>query len=97
VRLHPSPLYELVFLSAFAAVLARWSRGDHPDGWLFRAFMVGYLAFRLLADALKPEPALAMGLSAIQWACLAALVYYLFVWRRAAGSGLRAPGPIASG
>ena len=70
VPLHPSPLYETVFLAGFAVLLARWARAAHPEGWLFRAFMIGYLGFRLGADAIKPEVALALGLGAIQWACL---------------------------
>jgi hypothetical protein len=37
--------------------------------------MVAYLAFRLTIDAIKPDPKLA-GLSALQWACLAGLLYY---------------------
>ena len=78
---HPTPLYEAVFLGAFAALLARWARTPHPAGWLFRAFMIGYLGLRLLVDALKPEVSLALGLGAMQWACVAALVYYTAIWR----------------
>jgi prolipoprotein diacylglyceryltransferase len=80
VALHPSPLYEAIFLAAFSVGLAWWSTKPHTDGWLFRTFMVGYSAFRLLADAIKPEVPLALGLGAIQWACLAALVYYVALW-----------------
>ena len=36
---------------------------------------------RLLADAIKPDPALALGLSSIQWVCLAGLAYYAWVLR----------------
>jgi prolipoprotein diacylglyceryltransferase len=93
-RLHPSPLYEVVFLTAFAVVLGRLSQRAHADGWLFRAFMVGYLAFRLAADALKPEPAIALGLGAIQWACLLALGYYAIGWKPAPGAGLQPPGVV---
>lgn len=81
VALHPAPLYEAVFLGALAVLLVRWSKRPHPDGWLFRAFMMAYLGFRLLADAIKPELSLALGLGAIQWACLVGLVYYVVVWR----------------
>jgi prolipoprotein diacylglyceryltransferase len=93
-RLHPSPLYEAVFLAGFAVLLARWSRDPHRDGWLFRAFMVGYLGFRLVADALKPEVPIALGLGAIQWAAVLALAYYAVVWKapRDAAAGAT-PGP----
>jgi len=45
------------------------------EGDLFKTFMVGYFAFRLLVDFLKPGLALA-GLTAIQWATVAMLIYY---------------------
>jgi len=64
-----------------AVLLSRLVRKSHPDGWLFRVFMTAYLGFRLLTDAIKPEPALALGLGAIQWACVAGLVYYTVAWR----------------
>jgi prolipoprotein diacylglyceryltransferase len=47
------------------------------DGDRFRLFFASYLAFRLAVDFLKPEPPpLVLGLSAIQWACAAGLLYY---------------------
>ena len=42
----------------------------------FKLFMVGYMAFRLLADFIKPYPRLFLGLAAIQWACVLTLLYY---------------------
>jgi prolipoprotein diacylglyceryltransferase len=78
---HPTPLYEALFLAGLAGALVHWSRRPHPAGWLFRAFMLGYLSLRLVLDALKPEVHVALGLGAIQWACVAALAYYAFVWR----------------
>jgi phosphatidylglycerol:prolipoprotein diacylglycerol transferase len=78
---HPSPLYEAAFLLMIAVLLSRLAKKSHPDGWLFRVFMTAYLGFRLLTDAIKPEPALALGLGAIQWASVAGLVYYTVVWR----------------
>jgi phosphatidylglycerol:prolipoprotein diacylglycerol transferase len=45
-------------------------------GDTFKAFMIGYLAFRFFCDFIKPYPALAFGLGAIQWACVAGLLYY---------------------
>jgi phosphatidylglycerol:prolipoprotein diacylglycerol transferase len=76
VRRHPTQLYEVVFLIALAATLT-WVRTRlTKPGDQFRLFMVAYMAFRLVVDFIKPEPALALGLSAIQWACVATLVYY---------------------
>ena len=79
---HPTQLYEIVFLAGLAAVLTRMT--PRREGDVFKAFMVAYLAFRLAIDVLKPDIRLALGLSAIQWACVAGLLYYSRqVWRRA--------------
>ena len=78
---HPTQLYELAFLLVLAAGLAAWTARLEPSGRFqigdrFRLFMVGYLTFRLLVDAIKPDPRLALGLSSIQWGCAAMLLYY---------------------
>jgi phosphatidylglycerol:prolipoprotein diacylglycerol transferase len=76
VRRHPTQLYEAVFLVGLAAMLAGVRTRLSRPGDQFRLFMVAYMAFRLMVDFIKPEPVLALGLSAIQWACAGALVYY---------------------
>lgn len=74
---HPTQLYEIAFLLLQYALL-HWRRGrlNHP-GDRFRAFLIGYLAFRLLIEFIKPVfftyPG---GLSGLQWLCVAGLVYY---------------------
>jgi prolipoprotein diacylglyceryltransferase len=74
---HPTQLYEIAFLAALAAVIAAAPAACDRAGDRFRRFMIGYLGFRLVVDAIKPDPTLALGLSAIQWACLATLLYYV--------------------
>jgi phosphatidylglycerol---prolipoprotein diacylglyceryl transferase len=74
---HPTQLYEIGFLVAIAAALATSRAKRTATGDRFRLFMIGYLAFRLLVDAIKPDPHLALGLSSIQWGCAAMLLYYL--------------------
>lgn len=74
---HPTQLYEIVFIAIWTTVLL-WRRSDraHP-GDLFRAYLVGYLLFRLCIDAIKPIPMLyPPGLSGIQWLCVIGLAYY---------------------
>lgn len=74
VRRHPVALYEIAFLLALVPLL-RAVNG--APGIRFRLFLTSYLLFRLGVDFLKPEPApLAGGLTAIQWACVAGIVYY---------------------
>ena len=74
---HPTQLYEVGFLIALGIVL-RARRGVFVRaGDRFRCFMVAYLSFRLLVDAIKPVPhAYAGFLSGIQLLCIAGLCYY---------------------
>jgi prolipoprotein diacylglyceryltransferase len=72
---HPVQLYEVAFLLGLTAVLANLRTRSLRDGDLFRIFLAAYLAWRLAIDFLKPEPAFG-GLSAIQWACVAGLLWY---------------------
>lgn len=74
---HPTQLYEIAFLlGQFALIHARRAHFTRP-GDRFRAFMVGYLLFRLLVEFIKPVfYAYPPGLSGLQWLCIAGLVYY---------------------
>jgi len=79
---HPTNLYEITFLAALALLLAALERrGPLPNGRRFELFLAGYLLFRLLVEFLKPTAALpGLGLTAIQWACVAGLGYYVWLW-----------------
>lgn len=84
VRRHPTNLYEILFLLALG--LGLWlleRRRPLPDGWRFRLFLASYLLFRLLVEFIKPTPPLlGLGLTAIQWACVAGLGYYTWLFGR---------------
>lgn len=74
---HPTQLYEIAFLLALAALLLWRRRAFIQPGDVFRAFMIAYLAFRLLIEFIKPLPFVYVGmLSGIQLLCLAGLLYY---------------------
>lgn len=88
LRRHPVALYEVLGLLLLAGALYASRAGlARVAGDRFRAFMVGYLLLRLALDCLKPPhtapaagllvPALYGPLTAIQWACVAGLVYYV--------------------
>lgn len=66
---HPTALYEIVVVG----LLGLLARGRY-EGDRFRAFLGGYLLWRLGVEALKVQPALLFGLSAIQLACVGGLV-----------------------
>ncbi|HKS23339.1 MAG TPA: prolipoprotein diacylglyceryl transferase family protein [Thermoanaerobaculia bacterium] len=73
---HPVALYEIAFLAILAVAL----RAVRRDGDRFRFFLGSYLAFRFAVDFLKPDPPrYLLGLSAIQWACAAGVLYYCLV------------------
>ena len=74
---HPVALYESVFMLALTVILGRY-RAVLQRGESFKLFMASYLGFRIAVDGLKPGVRLALGLTAIQWACAAGLAYY--VW-----------------
>jgi prolipoprotein diacylglyceryltransferase len=71
---HPTQLYEIAALGLLALWLRRLGRRPRREGDLFKAFMLGYMGFRLAVEFLKPGAALA-GLTAIQWTCLAVLLH----------------------
>ncbi|MEZ5319447.1 MAG: prolipoprotein diacylglyceryl transferase [Vicinamibacterales bacterium] len=77
VARHPTQIYEAVALAALALGLARLQRKPHVEGDVFRVFLVAYLALRLVVDAIKPGAPLAVGLTAIQWAAVGGLLYYV--------------------
>ena len=79
---HPVALYEIAFVLLLApiatAIGRRGARGD-----AFKLFLSSYLLFRFFCDFLKPmPPRIYGGLSTIQLACAAGLLYYASVWLR---------------
>lgn len=95
---HPTPLYEVAFLVALAAVLHRIRPRLLNAGDTFRIFLAAYLAFRFFVDFLKPpfgevasaaeaalpRARLTLGLTAIQIACLLGILYDASVFLRRA-------------
>lgn len=90
---HPAQLYEVGFALALGVFLWRRARQPRREGDLFRIFMVAYFSFRLACDFLKPDVRVFAGLSSIQWACAAMLLYYSRdILRWPAGAGLTETG-----
>lgn len=74
---HPTQLYEILFIWALAAwILRKDGEGGQANGWMFRTYMVGYLWWRLSVDFIKPSDYEVIGMTAIQWTCILALVWY---------------------
>lgn len=74
---HPTQLYEIIFLLAQYALIHQRRDAFTRPGDRFRAFMIGYLLFRLLVEFIKPMFYIYPGgLSGLQWLCVAGLIYY---------------------
>lgn len=74
VSRHPVQLYESLLALMVLATRPLWrARLAKVPGLAFRVLVLGYLAWRVLIDFLKPVPhAYAGGLSGIQWICIVA-------------------------
>src|SRR5262245_60913376 len=75
VARHPAQVYEIIWLGLLALWLWRLSGRWRREGDLFKTFMVAYFSFRLVVEFIKPGWPI-FGLTAIQWASVAMLVYY---------------------
>lgn len=73
---HPTQLYEMAFLIVLAMGITIAARRPYREGDLFRLFMVAYFSFRFAIDFLKPDTSALAGLSSIQLACVAMLIFY---------------------
>lgn len=83
VARHPVAAYEMIGVLAVLASMRALPSGL-PSGNRFRVFIAGYLALRLGLDFLKPPHGAAvdhtlaanlhLGLTAIQWACIAGIL-----------------------
>jgi phosphatidylglycerol:prolipoprotein diacylglycerol transferase len=81
---HPVALYEIAFLLVLLPLLRVIRRNEvagtgllSREGDTFRIFLASYLLFRLAIDFIKPDPRpILLGMTAIQWACVAGLLYY---------------------
>lgn len=84
---HPVQLYELALDLALFAVLWRLRYRSFRDGELFRLYMVGYALIRFPLEFLRyqPTPVPFLGLTLVQWLCIAAALgfgYQLYLQRK---------------
>lgn len=75
---HPVTLYEILFLIVLWITLyGVLKKFTLQNGALFKTFLISYLVFRFCLDFLKPHYTFSIGLSSIQLACAAGILYYL--------------------
>lgn len=74
---HPLALYELVFLTGLYFIFKHIQKQNTwESGMLFKCFMLCYFGFRFFLEFLKPNVFYLLGLSSIQWLCIACFIYY---------------------
>lgn len=84
---HPAQLYELLLDLALFAFLLRRRYTSFRDGELFRMYIVGYAIIRFPLEFLRyqPTPVPFLGLTLVQWLCIAAALgfgYQLYLQRK---------------
>ncbi len=77
---HPVQLYELVLDLMLFAFLWRWRYRAFRDGEVFRMYVVGYALIRFPMEFLRyqPTPVPFLGLTLVQWLCIAAVVGFSY-------------------
>lgn len=71
IQRHPTQLYEIAFLLLYGACLVWRMKRPFPPGYLFRLFVFAYMLYRFCIEFIRPRDILFLGLSPIQWGCLA--------------------------
>lgn len=78
---HPTQLYEAAFHLGMSGLLAWFGYRGWFRGQLVKLYIIAYLLFRLLTEAIRPEPVLVVGLTAYQVAALILLPVFIALWR----------------
>lgn len=70
-RVHPTQLYEALFLALLAAALWRWRRSLLPDRMIVARYCLLAGAFRFLTEFIRVNERVALGLTLAQWSSIA--------------------------
>jgi phosphatidylglycerol:prolipoprotein diacylglycerol transferase len=73
-RVHPTQLYEAIFLGVLAFLLIRWRRRGVSDMNVVGRYLVLAGSARFLIEFIRVNPAVALGLTVAQWGTLALVV-----------------------
>lgn len=79
---HPTQLYEAGFHIVMAMLLISLLRRGLLRGQLIKFYLLCYLTFRFLTEWLRPEIPLFGGLTGYQWAALALVPVFGYLWWR---------------
>jgi phosphatidylglycerol:prolipoprotein diacylglycerol transferase len=79
---HPTQLYEALFHGTAAVVLVVLARRGMFRGQLIKLYLLCYLGYRFLTEFIRPEASWLLGLTGYQWAALALVPLFLWLWAR---------------
>lgn len=79
---HPAQLYEFAFHLTAAGVLTWLARRGLFRNQLLKLYIIAYLVYRFFTEFIRPEPQLMLGLTIYQWAALAWLPLFAWLWHR---------------
>jgi len=79
---HPTQLYEAAFHLTMAVVLYALQRRGVFRGQLIKLYILAYLAYRFATEFIRPEVRLWQGLTGYQWAALALMPVFAWLWWR---------------
>lgn len=82
VARHPVQLYEFVFHATMCGLLAWLRRQGLFRGQLIKLYFLAYFVFRFIAEEIRPEPRLWLGLTGYQWAVIVLIPLFIWLWRR---------------
>ncbi len=89
VRVHPTPLYELILYSLIFAVLWAIRTRKHPDGTLFWWYLILAPAARFVIEFVRTNPRVVFGLTEAQVISLVLMV--IGAWRLVAAREMSDP------
>lgn len=79
---HPTQIYEAAFHLVCAVVLHQLRERGLFRGQLIKLYILSYLLYRFLTEFIRPEVRLWQGLTGYQWAALALMPLFAWLWYR---------------
>lgn len=79
---HPTQIYEAAFHLVCAVVLHQLRERGLFRGQLIKLYILSYLLYRFMTEFIRPEVRLWQGLTGYQWAALALMPLFAWLWYR---------------
>lgn len=86
VRVHPTPIYELIESLIIFAVLWRLRKGDYSPGTLFWIYLILAGSARFVVEFWRINPAIGLGMTESQWFSIAFVIAGMWQLMRSASA-----------